>query len=211
MKYSYKYLAIIILCGFLTPFCSMVNDEPICSFPNLPFIDIQGIALFDVYQDRDRFRINNAVDTTFEFRRDRDVVLPLEYLVDYVVYTKPASSGWSETFTPKLMACLPYWGYDGSKEERHAGVTVTTILPYSPSYPAGAMINDVVLVGDHPSRVINSPLDSLVRDTSLIQGQRLSLLIPSPATADTMQLRIELNLSTGEMYELTTPRFVYTR
>ncbi len=210
MKLRFKYFAILILCGFLTPFCAREDDFD-CDFPDLPFFDIQGLALYEVIQDRDGFRINNAVDTTFELRRDRDVVLPLVYLVDYVVDARPASSNLSEFLSPKLFACSPAFGLDGSKEERHAGVTVTTILPYSSSYPPGAIINDEVLIGDHPLGVINSPLDSLVMDTSLIQGQQLAMLIPSPATADTMQLRIELNLSTGEMYELTTPRFVYTR
>ena len=210
MNTRYKYFAIIILCGFLTPFCA-IDDDTICGGFSPSYFDIEGLELNEFIQDSRPYLTNNNADTTFEFASDAAVILDLTYVVEYVSEPSNSNSNWNELFNPTLLACSPIFGGGGSKEERHAGMTVTTLLDYTSVFPAGSIINDEVLVGEYPSGNINSPLDSLARDTSLIQGQRLAMLIPSPPSADTMQLLIKLNLSTGEMYEVTTPRFVYTR
>jgi len=210
MKSRYKYLAIVALCGFLTPFC--YSDDDNCGGFSSSYFDIEGLELNEFIQDSRPYLTNNIADTTFEFTSDADVILDLTYVVEYVSEANPTNVNWGELFNPSLLACSPIPpGSAGSKEERHAGMEVRTLFDYTSALPAGSIINDEVLVGDYPSGTINSSLDSLVRDTGLIQQQRLAILIPLPSAADTMQLQMNLSLSTGEMYEVTTPRFVYPR
>ncbi|MFK8055220.1 MAG: hypothetical protein AB8F78_03780 [Saprospiraceae bacterium] len=209
MYTRFRYFAIIVLCGFLTPFCTTDDDN--CGPSGPSYFDIEGIRLERVEDGFITIRSNLSQDATLlNFRRTEDIVLELSYLLSYVNNHRSQPS-MSQFLTPQLLACSPVFGGNGSKEERHAGVTVTTVFDHSIDYPAGSTLNSEVLVGDFPFSKINSPLDSLARDTSLIQGLGLTLQVPSPTMADTMQLKIELNLDTGEAYELLTPRLVYTQ
>ena len=210
MRSRYKYLAIVILCGFFAPFC--ISDDDNCGPFGPSYIDIEGIMLDNVEDGFVTFQSDLSQDATLHnFRRSEDVILQLGYVVSYLSERRFQTSTLSQFLSPQLLACSPAIGGDGSKEERHAGLTITTIYDHSADFPVGTVLNDKVFVGGFQSRVINSPLDSLLRDTSLIQDFGLSLKIPAPSLADTMQLKIELNLDTGEAYELLTPKLVYTQ
>lgn len=215
MKSRYKYLVIIVLCGFFAPFC--VSDDDNCGLTGPSYIDIEGMELASLLHASSSLSKGLSSDTTIRnFQRTEDVLLEINYVVSYLSSGDSQPSILSQFLSPQLFACSIFHGGDGSKEERHAGVTVTTVFDHSPGYPAGSELNDTVLAGEvpyvgAPLGNVNSPLDSLVRDTSLIQGFGLALSVPSPEISDTMQLKIELNLDTGEAYELLTPKLVYTQ
>jgi len=215
MYTRYKYFAIVLLCGFFAP--SFFSDDDNCGLSGPSYIDIEGIALASLLHSSSSLSQGLSSDTTlYNFQRTEDVSLEINYIVSYLSRAEPQPSMLSQFLSPQLLACSIIYGGSGSKEERHAGVIVTTLFDHSSGYPAGSALNDEVLAGEVPYvggtlGTINSPLDSLARDTSLIQGFGLALKVPSPEVADTMQLKIEFNLDTGEAYELLTPKLVYTQ
>lgn len=117
--------------------------------------------------------------------------------VTYLAQHSPQQrGGWGQAYA---LSCL-HNGIHGSKTERFARITVISLYDFNDDYLQGDTINALVMAE-------GLPLDSLVAmQTENIPEPVLFMgIVEKPSRGPEFQVRIVMELNTGEVYTRDTP------
>jgi hypothetical protein len=205
MKSKAIILTIFLSIGFTFQNCNT------CRCPDFSgdFFDIQDMR---IVQFKKGSGVNSiiALEENEQIQPDQYHGFAMRFLVDYISEESPFRILTSDiSLIPAAMACdCAVNGLLGSKEEKLQSLEIQTIFNFDATHPKNSTLNDLLTVSVFRE---NMPLDSfLARDTALIDYEDLYFFLESfPTLNDTFQVKIRLALSTGEMYEESTPPIIF--
>lgn len=192
------FLITVFVIGFTLTNC---ND---CNCPEIDeYFDIVGINYLNHLGsslESDRFSLEDGDEVSFANYKG----IEMGYQVAYISSIENQNRS-TYGSTGQLMACSCIDdGHEGSKNEALHGVTVITLNNFDQQFAQNDTINDLILVD-------GTPLASYVGSVSdqLIQTEFITLsLTKAPEANEEFQVRIIVELSTGEVYERTSPKVV---
>jgi len=201
-------LKTIVLTLFLVVGISFQNctDDPICSCPEvLDFFDIQDMDVINIKEEEPNRRSTIVSGDIIDFNEYG--FLNLSFDVDFIAMQE---SRWSNfSLIPSAFACSCLGdGSLGSKEERIKELTIITLNDFDADHLEQDTINDLFEVLN-----IDNPLNLetfLATDNSLIWLDQIWLrLIKKPEINPEFKVKVKLELSTDEIYEVeSTPFFL---
>jgi len=186
MKLKIFFLFLLFSIGFCFQNC--------CNCPEIDgeFFDIIGLDI--IHQDQEGF-FTDAENIPYEDYG----FLTLLYEVDYMVYEE--CDHWNFSVLPSAYGCECIEnGDEGSRDEMIEDVTIITMNNFNNNYMANDTINDLInvsIAGDEMD------LNAFLLDrVELISDETLALTLDqSPSMDSEFQVRIRVDLSTGERYE----------
>ena len=171
------------------------SDDPDCNFgPTLEFFDIQNVEVNHLSLDGSVLDNNEISFGDYGFLR-------LNFVVDYIADHQAIRNDFS--LINSVYGCTPEPpGQLGSKEESFELFEIVTINDYDEEHKAGESINDILELVDFE----NSPIlfDDFLNELSGNVPRELFAfkLLNGPTINKEFQVRVNVNLSTGEEYEV---------
>jgi len=200
----------ILLTGIIIPSC---DDDLDCSFNEFPaFFDIKGLEA-NFYSSLEKFSIYDEIQGDIVSVGD---TIPFTELDKFHVYGDVdfvadihKTDNWSFSLIPEAISCSPpIQGAAGSKEESLMSFSIVTLNDYDQDHLANTEINDLF---DFHGSVIEYwdtpiPLEQYIMEQNgLLDYPDMVLKLKSPPELNTeIKFRVELELSTGERYEVTS-------
>ncbi len=197
-NYKTILLTMLFSIGFIFPSCSKEKLRDSCDgvdFDSFRYFDIQGLDAYVYKGEMYGFEVVNAVDTiTFS----ENVGIFMHYQADYHASLSP-----SVGLMNSAMACSFIGGFDGSKTEKLAHLSITTLNDFDNDHLANSSISDLLEVYLDGFNEDTLPLtDYLANQTENIKKQALKIrLKKAPELNHEFLFKIEVELSTGERYE----------
>jgi len=201
MKPRTLLITLFFTLGFTLQNCIQVLD---CNFDPVPeFFDITGMSI--LHMDASR----KIIDTSsISLGNYRSIVLSFE--VDFVVHQELLKPNFS--LMNAAYGCdPPVPGTQGSKEEAFDNITVITLYDFDENHSASDTINDVLWVeGINP--IPDDSLEAFLEmEKGNVSSERLELrFISSPKVDQEFQVKIIVDLSTGESFEATSEAIFFT-
>ena len=199
MNFKTLLLTAILFVGFGIQSC----EEDYCDCCTVGeyrgFFDIQDVQVS--HWDSTKRPIDQAI-----LRYEDYGFINMHFVVDYVVHQE--SRGFDFSFMSSAYGCSPESpGVEGSKEEALESLQIITINDFDDEHKAGESINDLLEFNDirfgGAPVLLESYLDSL---TGNVPTEYFVLgLLKEPEIDKNFQVRAEMQLSTGEYYEATSP------
>lgn len=135
----------------------------------------------------------------------------IDYLVDYHAFS-PVKRNWSFSLIPTAYACSIIPGTKGSKEESFVSFSITTVNDFDSAHLANSSIIDLFDYhgGFWNPRDESIPLSQFLDEqTGEIQVEDMFLkLKKAPELNQEFQLKVKMELSTGEVYEADSPSII---
>jgi len=190
------FLILFFLIGGLT--LQQCKKDCECCFAPVPgFFDIQDLEISHLNLQRGGLENNTLAFEDYGF-------LNLNFLVEYIAHHQEKKLNFS--FINSAYGCTPPQpGSEGSKEEAIELLDIITINNYDENHLAGQSINDILELQDYH---INPILltDFLNEHDGNVPHEWLTLkLLAEPTMNKTFQVKVILNLSTGENFETLSP------
>lgn len=212
MKYI-KYIAITTLLVFGISFPSCDDDGLNCNCPPETFFDVQDLEVV-LYQDANLgLPISN--EETVEFNDGK--YIHLDYIVDYHTTNTPKWD-WSFSLINIAYACSCAVGSYQSKTEELVSLSITTLNDFDDEHLANSDITDLLLHqgfyidGEYIDENTNQILSELIpiRLNQRLMGEDMVLkLTKAPELNSEFKIKISMELSTGETYEVEShPIFI---
>lgn len=201
-------LTLLLSIGFFFPSCD--KDDPGDSCDGVVFLnhfDVKGLAVLN-YSDLANQNIITPSDTIDFDELDK---VYIDYVVEYIV-RKPAPRDWSFSLMQNATACSYIAGGSGSREEQLVSLSITTINDFDNDHLANSNINDLFeyhgSYGSYWERLTNPiPFTQFIDEqtTENLQAEDIVLALnKAPEIDQTFQIKVEMELSTGEVYEFET-------
>lgn len=194
-------LTILLVTGITFQSCS---DEEAClcctTGEYKGFFDIQAIGI-------KHWNIENRQIEEPEISFEEYGYINLHFIVDYLVHQPSRQFGFS--LMNSAYGCSPIPpGKEGSKEEALESLQIISINDYDEDHRAGESLNDLLELKlpdyDEPSEPILLE-DFLNTFTENVPSEYFFLkLLKEPTLNQDFQVRVVVNLSTGEEYEATS-------
>ena len=208
MKQKIRTLALTIylFIGILIPSCDWINTVDDCDCSGSRYFDVEGLQV-DAFTDIDQ---GILVTPAQQLRLSEFDGFYVDYLVDYHACLTPKAD-FSLSLMNSAFACSCLPGFDGSNTEELLDFTITTINDFDADHLAGSNIIDLFQYQGGFFEPDDQPLaDFLVQEQSgklTIEDMRLRLL-EAPSLDSVLQIKVRMELSTGEVYEELSPAFV---
>ena len=195
MKFKTIILTILLVSGISFQSCS--DDECLCCTNGeyKAFFDIQDLQVkhWDVNQKQIE---NNSI------RFEDYGFINLHFIVEYLVHQR--NNRFNFSLINSAYGCSPLPpGEKGSKEEAFESLQIITLNDFDENHKAGDTINDLLEVVDFFQG--NDPVllnDFLLNHTGNVPSEYLILrILQAPTFNEDFQIRVIVNLSTGERYE----------
>ncbi len=175
-----------------------------CKCPTItqPYFDIQAMELQENIRNYPNLEENTEVDFV-DFSS-----LSIFFEADLVSSAKaPCKHGFSLMNSAYACSCIE-GGHEGSKNEYLDNLTIITLNDFDSLHLANSSLND--LWSTYDERYEKIPVnDYLQQDTSKISSQEMTLFLSkAPELDSSFQVKIIAELSTGEVYEAESSRFI---
>jgi len=205
---NFKRLALSLLfsIGFVFPGCN--GGYPDCNCPESTYFDINGLDLH--FSDVNAYPVVSTDSIEFS---DFDL-MTVDYLVDYHVNLQTRQD-WSFSLMNTANACsCPTGGSKGSKTEKLTALSLITINDFDADHLAGSEINDLLDYVGNRSEIssLASTLEEYISNQTgkILEEENLLLkLTKAPDSNTPFQVKITMELSTKEKYEVTSPAIVF--
>ena len=210
MKY-FKYLAITTLLVFGFSFPSCDDDGLDCNCPPETFFDVQDLEV-GLYQDVN-LGLPIASEDTVQFNDGK--YIHLDYIVDYHTYHTPKRD-WSFSLINSAYACSCVEGGYRSKEEELVSFCITTLNEFDDEHLTNTDITDLFeYIGFFNNGEYIDVNDQPLADqisvgiNQELQGEDMVLkLTKAPELNSEFKIKIAMELSTGETYEVESQSIV---
>ena len=208
-----NFKMILTTAFFITGFSFLRCTTDDCGdYVTLPFFDIQDVTLTNfMYGLSDEI---TEIDEDAQVSKNETTLIFLDYSVEYHAQNKPYFKPFSIINT--AYGCSPIEdGQAGSKEEILENLTVITLNDFDDNHLANDTINDLFSVPNHEYFQVfagtGETLNTfLTQNTQPIEKKDLYLeLLQKPTLNDTFQVKIIMELSTNEIYEMESLPFVF--
>lgn len=190
-------LTLILITGFIIPGCER-NDD--CSDVSASYFDVIGIGEL-IFLNTSRNIIAPSETVAF----DELGRIHIYYDSDYHTMELPGRD-WSFSLIPIAHACSPIVGEKGSETEALVSLSITTLNDFDADHLAGSNINDLFDYHGSDSEILNTaiPLTQFIDEqTENLQHEEMVLeLKKAPELNQAFKVKVAVELSTGEMYEL---------
>ena len=198
-------LTIYFFIGILVPSCEWVED-PDCNCGSTRFFNVMDLRV-DPLMDFDSF---TRIQAGEEVRLSEFAGYYVDYEVDYHACAQPESN-WSLSTMSTAWACSCAVGIDGSKNEELVEFTVRTVDDFDADHLAGSSINDLLQYRGNFWDQDDQPLVDFLGEEQMgkmrFEDMRLGLT-KAPDLESQLQVEIRMELSTGEVYEVTSATIV---
>lgn len=191
-----KSLRTIGLTLFLTlgfSFQACVDDY--CNCDPYRYFDIEGLLV--------EYQMNpNGSQQGDTVRLGEIDLINIDYLVDYHADVSPKS--WSFSIMNSALACSCLLGWEGSEDESLSSFDIITLNDFDAEHPAGSSIIDQFNYIGSQFENDNRPLSEfLILQVGLLMEEDMKLrLRKAPETTAAFQFQVQMELSTGEFYEV---------
>jgi len=199
-------LTILLVIGFCFSNCS--DDDNDCgNFVSLPHFDIQSL------DDSSHYLLK---ENTTEILTDSSSVayddyagFSIQFEVDYIAQLEQRSQrNWNFSLMNSVLACTPFPnGGAGSKTEKMESLQIITLNDFDLDYPAGSVINELLTIQgfnyDTPEPKVS--VDTYLSQKALITSERFLLKPTKAPDENDFQVMISMELTGGEVYEITSP------
>ena len=208
MKQKIRTLALTIylFIGILIPSCDWITTIDDCDCSGSRYFDMEGLQV-DAFTDIDQGILVTPAQQLTLSEFDGFYV---DYLVNYHACLMPKAD-FSLSLMNSALACSCLGGFDGSNTEELVDFTITTINDFNADHLAGSDIIDLFQYEGGFFEPDDQPLaDFLMQEQSgklTIEDMRLRLL-EAPSMDSVLQIKVRMELSTGEVYEELSPAFV---
>ena len=194
-------LTLILFIGFILPSCDKEDDDGFyCDCSSVQFFDIQGINDFSYY--RDSFFADPIMPyDTVSFEKFTSI--SISYDATFHAFAEPKSD-YSFSLMNTANACSCIGGHKGSKTEKIKSFSITTVNDFDDEHLARSNINDLFTVATLIDRNPITLDEYLNSQSGFVQDRIIVLkLQKAPSINPEFNFKIELELSTGEVYEKT--------
>ena len=194
-------LTLLLFMGFIVPSCE--DDGVDCSgCANSIYFDVEGMRVDLMTKDTDGAKSVITEDSLL-FAELEEIYI--DYEVDYHA-SVPPQFHWSFSLMNTASACTCIPGAGGSKTEKLTALSIITVNEYDTEHPAGSEIHDLLdYYGSAFDPIYEGiPLPTVLAGAlgELLDSEDLLLkLTKAPTMGTDFQLKIVLELSTGEKYE----------
>lgn len=198
-------LTLYFFIGILIPSCEWVT-EPDCNCGSYRFFNVTDLTVDPVTDFDSQTRIAPSQQVTLaEFAG-----LYVDYVTDYHACLQQKSS-WSFNLMSPAYGCSCALGWEGSKDEELVNFTVSTINDFDDEHLAGSSINDLLQYEGSYFDESTLPLVDFLADEQMdklrYEDMRLSLS-QAPVLDSVFQVKVHMELSTGEVYDVTSAAIV---
>ncbi len=197
-------LTILMVIGFCFTNCS--NDDLNCgNFESRPFFDIQSLEELRHYSVLDN--IQKVLEDSSTVQLNEYAGLSMWFDVEYIVNSQKSNYDFSIINT--LLACTPEpQGLEGSKEEKMESLEVITLNDFDADHLSGSSIIDLLTLQefeyDSPVSEVKT-ISEYLDQNELIKTERIFLKpTKAPELNQDFQVQVKVQLTGGEMYEVTS-------
>ena len=204
-------LTIFLFMGIIIPSCDDDHDQ--CGgidSSQYAYFDIEGLDL-RIYKETLTNELVEPMDSVLFSELGN---LYLDYHSSYHATLEPKKN-WTFSLINSAIACTPLeQGYNGSKEEEIIEFSITTLNDFDNNHLANDNINDLFdYVGSRYHSLLDNkiPLMQFIDelDGPLEEEDMMLELKKAPELNQEFKVKIKLELSTGEIYEIETePIFI---
>lgn len=202
-------LTSMLVTGIIFPACEdEMNGGLNCDCSTPYYFDIKGLYIRLLRQE---FGARWEMKPMDSIRFENFGEVALEYDIDYVSQIKTKKKrGFSISLLPKLYACSCIPPSLGSKEEELLSFEVITLNDFDEDHKANSNINDLLIHRDIFSNEKLPLREFLDSQKGLLKEPRMWLsLAKAPELNAEFKVKIRMELSTGEVYEIETePIFI---
>lgn len=188
------FILFFLIGGIIFQNCT--DDD--CSFAPVPdFFDIQDVEIEHLDSER---RTIDSIDVLFSDYG----FLNLNFIVEYIVQHQTKQRTFS--LINSAYGCTPINpGALGSKEESIELLQIVTVNDYNENHQSGESINDILTIENLEigQTLLSDFLNEF--DKNVPEEQFMFRLLEEPTSSQTFQVRVILNLSTGEEFEVLSP------
>lgn len=196
MSFKTLFLTVILWIGFSEQGCQKPPDDDFfgCCEGIARFIDVEKLSLF--HQNVSLSQGNASL-------RDYQLVLAMGgRFYGYYDLLQEKESIWAISLMSSAMACDCLGpGFGGSETEILKNITVITVNDFDEQHPAGSNINAMLLISDIGGNFVDKPLDVFIKQNNALISSPYLLLKPTKAPVKPFQVKVKIELSTGEQYE----------
>ena len=200
-------LTLFLFIGFIMPSCKKEKTNGFgCNCSNVQYFNIKGLDDFRYTTSGSSPTVIMPFDTISFAEFEGQFIIP--YQATFHAFAEPKTD-FSFSLIKTANACHCVSGYSGSKTEKIKNFSITTINDFDSQHPAGSDISDLFNTIDSEGKLIS--FDEFIQNqTGLIKRHWYSLkLKKAPVLNTEFNFKIEIELSTGEMYEKTgVPIFI---
>ncbi len=208
MKYKTIALTFLLAIGFSISFQNCdIDDETSCNCPTLlgEYFDIQEIELEHYVRVGDCCQIEVQSGESVAFDDYNNITL--QFLVDYhssIEETPEPHQHWNFSLMNSALACTCIEnGFRGSQEEVLENLSIITLNDFDDQYAANDTITDLFKIKSLNDSEAIEISEFLNRDTLTIMSQYLFLeLQKAPEASEDFQVKVNVDLSTDESYEV---------
>ena len=196
-------LTFLLVLGFTFPSCDRSGYN--CNCPDPTYFNVEGLDIL-FYQDANLGLPIEALDT-IPFNTGKYV--HLDYLVSYHTLVEPKRD-WSFSLINSAYACSCAIGSYESKTEKLVDFSITTLNNFDDDHLANSNINDLFeyngyFIEDEFGNYNNNPLTEHIANQTdeILEGEDMVLkLTKAPELDEEFKIKIRMELSTGEIYEV---------
>ena len=208
MKSKAVFLTFFLIIGFSFLRC---NNDNCGDYVSSPYFDIQDVAMTNfIYESSNEL---TGIGKNRQVSKNETTLIFLDYSVEYHAQTTPHEPF---SITHTAYGCTPLEdGHAGSKDEILENLTIVTLNDFDANHLANDTINDLFRVPSHEYYQVfvgtGETLNTfLTQNTAPIKKEDLFLeLLQKPTLNDTFQVKIMMELSTDEVYEMESLPFVF--
>jgi len=198
-------LTLYFFIGILIPACDWsVTDD--CNCDGFRYFDVTDLEVRTYPGQLE----GEEVVPNQELRLEEFGGFYVDYLVDYHAQQQPKTD-WSLSLMNTALACSCAAGYDGSKNEELVVFTVKTVNDFDAEHPAGSLIHDLLQYEGSFFFSDVQPFEDFLeleqQGKMYYEDMRLTIN-KAPTLNSLFQVEIEMELSTGERFEVQSTPFV---
>ncbi|MEO0723654.1 MAG: hypothetical protein AAFZ63_03865 [Bacteroidota bacterium] len=205
--YKVFFLTLYFFIGILIPACDFSTEDDFdCNCSGSRFFNIMDLEI-GAFSDFDNL---TGISDGQQLRLNDFAGYYIDYVVDYHACAQPRQD-WSLSLMTPAYACSCIAGYDGSKNEELVAFTVRTVNDFDADHPAGSSINDLFQYEGNFWDVEDIPLVDFLEEEQMdrmrFEDMRLRLL-KAPEADSLVQVEVQMELSTGESFQVLSPAIV---
>jgi len=212
MKYfKYFILTTILIVGISLPSCD--DDHIDCGSSPTVYFDVEGLEIL-LYQDFNR-GLAIASEESVQFNDGK--YIHLDYIVNYHTQNT-LKKDWSFSLINSAYACSPIFGAASSKTENLVKFSIITLNDFDDEHLANSDITDqfeylgYFLESEFADWIDSNSLTDHLSDSldKRLNGEDMFLkLTKAPELNSEFKIKISMELSTGEIYEVEShPIFI---
>ncbi|MEO1513925.1 MAG: hypothetical protein AAFV95_02895 [Bacteroidota bacterium] len=206
MKLKMLALALLFLLSFGLQNCGSNDDDLDCNCPDIdkPFFDVTGFEVNHYREENNCCRVEMTEGESVSFANY--ATMNIEYQVDYISQCR-ARKNWHFSLMSSAYACSCVGeGYEGAKEERLTSIRVITLNDFDEDHKANDVINDLLtvpVVTPSEPTFLDDYVQYLEQNNLNIETETMILeLTKAPELDENFQVKVVIELSNGESYEM---------